>query len=83
MSGKNKSYKAAKKITLFMLFTVGLVGIVGAFLNEHFNMSGYIEFVKAYAPFFVSLIGSIGFNSYKSKKIEEKANSKKDTEEEK
>ena len=54
--------KLAKKTTLGILCLAFLVGSIGAFVAI-FNMTGYIDFLKAFAPIYISLIASIGANS--------------------
>lgn len=52
----------AKKLTLIILSLAFLIGSVGAFV-ETFNMDGYINFLKGFAPLYIALIASIGANS--------------------
>lgn len=56
----------AKKITLVLLIIMFVIGIIGAFVAG-FKMNDYVTFLKAYAPLYISLIASIGLNSYKKK----------------
>lgn len=56
----------AKKITLVLLIIMFVIGIIGAFITS-FKMNDYVTFLKAYAPLYISLIASIGLNSYKKK----------------
>ena len=59
----------AKNTTITLLILMFLVGAVGSFVIE-FGMDKYIDFLKAYAPLYMSLILSIGANSA-VKKIKE------------
>lgn len=52
----------AKKITLLILGLVFVVGIVMLFINS-LDMERYAIFLKAFSPFYISLIASIGINS--------------------
>ena len=52
----------AKKLTLIILSLAFLIGSVGAFIGT-FNMDGYINFLKGFAPLYIALIASIGANS--------------------
>lgn len=52
----------AKNLTLIILSLAFLIGSVGAFVGT-FNMDGYINFLKGFAPLYISLIASIGANS--------------------
>jgi hypothetical protein len=52
----------AKKLTLIILSLAFLIGSVGAFVGT-FNMDGYINFLKGFAPLYIALIASIGANS--------------------
>ena len=52
----------AKKLTLIILSLSFLIGSVGAFVGT-FNMDGYINFLKGFAPLYIALIASIGANS--------------------
>lgn len=56
----------AKKITLVLLMVMFVLGCIGPFISV-FAMADYVMFLKAYAPLFISLIASIGVNSYKEK----------------
>lgn len=56
----------AKYITLALLVIMFIIGCVGSFIDI-FKMNEYVTFLKAYAPLFISLIASIGVNSYKNK----------------
>lgn len=59
----------AKNTTITLLILMFLVGAIGSFVIE-FGMDKYIDFLKAYAPLYMSLILSIGANSA-VKKIKE------------
>ena len=59
----------AKNTTIMLLILMFIVGSVGSFVVE-FGMDKYIDFLKAYAPLYMSLILSIGANSA-VKKIKE------------
>jgi len=52
----------AKVITLIIMVTAFVVGCVGAFVPT-FNMAGFSEFLRGFAPWYIALIGSIGANS--------------------
>ncbi len=52
----------AKNITIILLIAMFIVGATGSFIAI-FNMDGYINFLSAYAPLYISLILSIGANS--------------------
>lgn len=52
----------AKYLTLGILLTAFLVGVIGSFLAT-FNMDGFISFLKGFAPLYIALIASIGANS--------------------
>jgi len=66
---KTKKIKGvAKKLTLSILSAVTIVGILGAFLTDRFNMSGYADFIRALSVFYIPLIASIGYNSSVDKK---------------
>lgn len=52
----------AKKLTLIILSLAFLIGSAGAFVGT-FNMDGYINFLKGFAPLYIALIASIGANS--------------------
>ena len=52
----------AKKLTLIILSLAFLIGSVGSFVGT-FNMDGYINFLKGFAPLYIALIASIGANS--------------------
>ena len=52
----------AKKLTLIILSLAFLIGSVGAFVGT-FNMDGYINFLKGFAPLYIALIASLGANS--------------------
>ena len=52
----------AKKLTLIILALAFIIGSVGAFVGT-FNMDGYINFLKGFAPLYIALIASIGANS--------------------
>lgn len=69
---KGKIKGVAKKLTLTILGLVSITGIVGAFLTVKFNMSGYVDFIKALSGFYIPLVVSIGYNSAVSKKEETK-----------
>jgi hypothetical protein len=62
----------AKKLTLIILSLAFLIGSVGAFVGT-FNMDGYINFLKGFAPLYIALIASIGANSAVTK-VQEKKN---------
>lgn len=57
----------AKNLTLGILVAAFVVGCVGAFVPT-FLMEGYTSFLKSFAPIYVSLIASIGYNSAIEKK---------------
>lgn len=61
----------AKKLTLLILSAAFLIGSIGAFIGT-FNMDGYINFLKGFAPLYISLIASIGANSAVTKYKETK-----------
>lgn len=52
----------AKNVTIILLVVMFVVGAAGSFIQA-FGMDGYIDFLKAYAPLYISLIASIGANS--------------------
>ena len=52
----------AKNVTIVLLVVMFIVGAMGSFIQA-FAMDGYIDFLKAYAPLYISLIASIGANS--------------------
>jgi len=52
----------AKIVTITLLVVMFIVGAVGSFVST-FGMPGYIDFLKAYSPLYISLIASIGANS--------------------
>lgn len=60
----------AKKLTLIILSLAFIIGCVGAFVQT-FNMDGFINFLKGFAPLYIALIASIGANSA-VKKVQEK-----------
>lgn len=60
----------AKKLTLIILALAFIIGCVGAFVQT-FNMDGFINFLKGFAPLYIALIASIGANSA-VKKVQEK-----------
>jgi len=64
--------QVAKKVTIGILISAFAVGSVGAFIAI-FNMDGYINFLRAFSPIYISLIASIGANSA-VKTIQEKKN---------
>ncbi len=49
----------AKNLTLIMLTVAFVVGCVGAFVPQ-FLMESYTNFLKGFAPLYISLIASIG-----------------------
>ena len=61
----------AKNLTLTILSLAFIVGCVGSFVSI-FNMNGYIDFLKGFAPLYISLIVSIGGNSAVKKLQENK-----------
>jgi hypothetical protein len=67
----------AKKTTLCIMGLAFLGGLIGAFITT-FNMEGYINFLKAFVPFFGVMIASIGTNSAVQKIQEAKKNVKQD-----
>lgn len=52
----------AKYLTLGILLVGFIIGVVGSFIVS-FNMDGYINFLKGFAPLYIALIASIGANS--------------------
>jgi hypothetical protein len=60
----------AKKTTIALLVVMFIIGCVGAFVST-FKMEEYVSFLKAYAPLYISLIASIGVNSFKKKDKEQ------------
>lgn len=52
----------AKYLTLGILLVGFIIGVVGSFI-AFFNMDGYINFLKGFAPLYIALIASIGANS--------------------
>lgn len=52
----------AKYLTLGILLVGFIIGVVGSFICT-FNMDGYINFLKGFAPLYIALIASIGANS--------------------
>jgi divalent metal cation (Fe/Co/Zn/Cd) transporter len=52
----------AKYLTLGILLVGFIIGVVGSFIIT-FNMDGYINFLKGFAPLYIALIASIGANS--------------------
>jgi hypothetical protein len=52
----------AKYLTLGILLVGFIIGVVGSFIGT-FNMDGYINFLKGFAPLYIALIASIGANS--------------------
>lgn len=63
----------AKNTTITLLILMFLVGAIGSFVIE-FGMDKYIDFLKAYAPLYMSLILSIGANSAVKKIKQNKEN---------
>jgi len=61
----------AKNLTLTILSLAFIIGCVGSFVPI-FNMTGYIDFLKGFAPLYISLIMSIGGNSALKKLQENK-----------
>ena len=61
----------AKNLTLTILSLAFIIGCVGSFVPI-FNMNGYIDFLKGFAPLYISLIVSIGGNSAVKKLQENK-----------
>lgn len=59
---KKKKQNVAKNVTIGLLVAMFVVGAMGSFVAV-FEMDGYINFLKAYAPLYISLIASIGANS--------------------
>ena len=56
----------AKNISLALLVYALVLGSIGAFCSS-FNMSGYVDLLRGYAPLYVTLIASIGTNSVVNK----------------
>lgn len=52
----------AKYLTLGILLVGFIIGVIGSFIGT-FNMDGYINFLKGFAPLYIALIASIGANS--------------------
>jgi len=52
----------AKKLTLGILVLVLFIGIIMLFIKS-LDMERYSIFLKAFSPFYISLIASIGVNS--------------------
>ena len=52
----------AKYLTLGILLVGFIIGVVGSFIGTY-NMDGYINFLKGFAPLYIALIASIGANS--------------------
>ena len=63
----------AKNTTLAILVFVVIFGSVASFF-PNFNMSGYVEMLKAYTPLYATLIVSIGTNSALGKVNDAKKN---------
>jgi ABC-type amino acid transport system permease subunit len=57
-----KTNNIAKNMTLVIMLSAFIVGCVGAFIAT-FNMEGYSNFLRGFAPWYIALIGSIGVNS--------------------
>lgn len=62
----------AKNTTIALLVLMFVVGAIGSFVAS-FDVGGYIDFLKAYAPLYISLIASIGANSAVKKVKEAKS----------
>lgn len=62
----------AKNTTIALLVLMFVVGAIGSFVAS-FDVDGYIDFLKAYAPLYISLIASIGANSAVKKVKEAKS----------
>jgi hypothetical protein len=61
----------AKNLTLAILAVGFIMGLIGSWF-EAFDMDGYVNFLKGFAPLYMTLIASIGANSALEKYKENK-----------
>lgn len=57
---KNKHGGTAKIFTISIVGFTLIVGTVGSFENSFIEIDNFINFLKAYSPIIISLIGSVG-----------------------
>jgi len=62
--------KPAKKITLIILVSYSIIGLLGSFKFLPLDMNAFATFLKAFSLFYIPLITSIGAGSV-AKKIKE------------
>ena len=59
VNGKKK-FSLSKKVSVIIVILLALAGIIASIKNSFLVMSNYIEFLKTFAPFFISYITIVG-----------------------